>query len=101
MLVAGGYGDVVHRNLPLVNHLAFFSIFSTWVTLHGTDWFVRCGVSANTRVGTRFGTGNDRSTYTAWGSSEAFVCLFVAVFLHILWFHQFWGVSLTDPLTPA
>ena len=48
-----------------------------------------------------FWHGNDRSTCTAWGSSEAFVCLFVAVFLLFRWFHQFWGVGLTDPLTPA
>ena len=48
-----------------------------------------------------FGTRNDCCTCTAWGSSEAFVCLFVAVFLHRLWFNQFWGVSLTDPLTPV
>ena len=32
---------------------------------------------------------------------EATVCLFVAVFLLFLLFNQFWGVSLTDPLTPA
>ena len=69
--------------------------------LHGTDWDVRCGVSANTHVGTRFGIGNDCGTCTAWGSSEAFVCLFVAVFLLFIWFNQFWGVSLTNPLTPA
>ena len=29
------------------------------------------------------------------------VCLFVAVFLLFRWFQQFWGVGLTDPLTPA
>ena len=36
-----------------------------------------------------------------WGSSEAIVCLFVAVFLLYPWFDQLWGASLTDPLTPA
>ena len=34
-------------------------------------------------------------------ASEAIVCLFVAVFLLCPWFDQLWGVSLTDPLTPA
>ena len=29
------------------------------------------------------------------------VCLFVAVFLLCPWVDQLWGVSLTDPLTPA
>ena len=102
MLVAGGYGDVVHRNIPLVDHLAFFLFFFySWVLLHESDWFVRCGVSANTYVGTRFGTGNDCGTCTAWYSSEACVCLFVAVFLLFLWFDQFGGVNLTDPLTQA
>ena len=78
-----------------------YHFFFSWVLLHGRYWFVRCGVSANTHVGTCFGTRNDSCTCTAWGSSEAFVCLFVAVFLLRLWFNQFWGVSLTDPLTPA
>ena len=35
------------------------------------------------------------------GGCFFFVCLFVAVGLPHLWFNQFWGVSLTDPLTPA
>ena len=58
--------------------------------------FVRTGlfVAAFPRTLTlalAFGTGNDSCTCTAWGSSEAFVCLFVAVFLLSLWFNQFWG----------
>ena len=88
----------IEISLPSVTLFLFFLLQGL---LHRSDWFVRCGVSANTHVGTRFGTGNGSCTCTAWGTSEAIVCLFVAVFLLCLWFDQLWGVSLTDPLTPA
>ena len=100
-LVAGGYGNTVHRNLPPVGHFVSIFSFHTCVLLHRSDWFVRCSVSAIHYVGTRSGMGNGDCTCTAWGSSEAIVCLFLAVFLLCPWFDQLWGVSLNDPLTPA